>query len=219
MLGAPGAGKGTQAQRIAADYDVPHISTGDIFRRHLREETELGKQVQSYLNSGELVPDELTCSIVADRVAKDDCREGYVLDGFPRSTYQAEALTRMLRERDEQIDLAIEIEVPDEEIVERLSARRSCASCGAVYNVKFAPPQGDAEHCDKCSGELVQRDDDKPETIRQRLRVYHETTKPVRQYYEQLGVLRSVTGSQSTPDDVFERIKKVLEEEGVTASS
>ncbi len=213
LLGAPGAGKGTQAKRIAAKYDIPHISTGDIFRKHLKEGTELGKQVQQYLDSGGLVPDDLTCAIVADRIAEPDCANGYILDGFPRSQTQAERLQEILNERGEAIDIAIDIEVPDEEIIERLSARRSCGTCGEVYNLKFDPPKGDGKTCEKtdCPGELIQRTDDKPETIRQRLNVYHETTKPVRSFYESLGLLKTVSGADSTPDDVYKAIEAILD--------
>ena len=216
MLGAPGAGKGTQALRIAKDYALPHVSTGDIFRAHLRGGTELGKRVQNYLNQGELVPDELTCSILVDRLAQEDCKKGYVLDGFPRTVAQAETLTRTLVDLGQQIDVAIDIEVPDEEIVDRLSARRSCPKCGAVYNLKFSPPAGQPDRCDhdNCDGILIQRDDDKPETIRQRLRVYHESTAPVRGYYEKLGLLKSVNGSGITPDAVYASIQTLLEQLG-----
>ncbi len=205
MLGAPGAGKGTQAIRLAESMSVPHISTGDIFRKHLREGTDLGKQVQSYLDSGGLVPDELTCGIVASRLAEPDCEKGYILDGFPRSLPQAEALKKMLGERGDQIDLAIDIDVPDEEIVERLSARRSDPETGAVYNLKFSPPP--PELADK----LIQREDDKPETITQRLRVYHETTEPIIGYYRNEGILKSVPGSNATPDQVYEAIEALLQ--------
>lgn len=204
LLGAPGAGKGTQAARLAAKYSLPHISTGDIFRRHLKEGTGLGKQVKSFLDSGALVPDDLTCSIVADRLTQSDCRAGYILDGFPRSEAQAEALDAMLNERSEKIDAAIDIEVPDEEIVERLSARRMNPETGAIYNLKFDPPP-EAE-----KDKVVQRQDDKPETVRERLAVYHETTAPVVDYYKRHGILHAVSGAGATPDHVFSRIEEIV---------
>lgn len=212
MLGAPGAGKGTQAERIASDWDLPHISTGDIFRKNLKEGTELGIQAKKYMDAGELVPDDVTCTMVAGRLAESDCAEGYILDGFPRSTGQAEALTRLLAERGEGLDIAINISVPDEEIVDRLSARRFCPECGAIFNMKFNPPKGEPNTCDRpgCNGTLVQRDDDKPETIRQRLTVYHEQTQPIEQYYDQRGILTAVNGSHRTPDDIYNDIKTIL---------
>ncbi len=212
MLGAPGAGKGTQAETIAANYGLPHISTGDIFRKHLKEGTDLGKQVQGYLNSGALVPDDLTCSIVADRLTQADCAAGYILDGFPRSQVQAEALTSLLDKKGEQITLAIDVDVPDAEIIVRLSARRSCAVCGAIYNLKFKAPKGEAGKCDRpgCAGDLIQREDDKPDTICQRLNVYHETTEPIIAYYKEKGLLHSVPASGLTPDQVYGEIETIL---------
>ncbi|MBN2309668.1 MAG: adenylate kinase [Candidatus Hydrogenedentes bacterium] len=219
MMGAPGAGKGTQAQRIAATYGVPHISTGDIFRAHLKDGTELGRKVRGYLDAGELVPDEVTCDIVAGRLAEADCANGYVLDGFPRSIPQAEALGRFLDARNEQIDVVIDVAVPDEEIVGRLTARRTCKKCGAIYNLKFSPPaSGDGTRCDRpgCDGELSQRGDDQEETIRQRLRVYHETTEPLLAYYDEHGILKSVPGSGLSPDGVFEKIEEILSAAGLS---
>ena len=204
MLGAPGAGKGTQAVRMAQEMAIPHISTGDIFRKNLREGTPLGKQVQGYLNSGGLVPDQLTCDIVADRLQQADCANGYILDGFPRSLPQAEMLTAFLAGRGEKIDVAVNIDVPDSEIVERLSARRSDPDTGEVYNLKFNPPP--AEIADK----LIQRDDDKPETVQARLQTYHETTEPIIAYYEKQGALVNVPGSNAGPDEIYKRILDVL---------
>lgn len=211
MLGAPGAGKGTQASRIAESRGLPHISTGDIFRKHLKDGTELGQQVQQYLNAGELVPDELTCAIVADRLTEGDCANGYILDGFPRSQPQAEALKKMLEERNESIDVAIDIDVPDADIIERLSARRTDPETGAVYNLKFNPPSPEVAE------KLVQRDDDKPETIRQRLSVYHETTKPIIDYYEKEGILESIASAGLTPDEVYTKVEAILEAQGASA--
>ncbi len=214
LLGAPGAGKGTQAKRIAERLDVPHISTGDIFRRHLKEGTELGKQVRGYLDSGGLVPDDVTCTIVADRLAQADCEKGYILDGFPRSQAQAHALKDMLEKQGRRIDLVVDLAVPDEEIVERLSARRSCPKCGAVYNLKYSPPKGAANRCDTpgCGEELLQRVDDKPETVRERLRVYRETTEPLAAYYREEGLLKRVDCAGLTPDEVFEKIEGLVAE-------
>jgi len=204
MLGAPGAGKGTQALRMAEVFGIPHISTGDIFRKNLKEGTPLGKRVQEYLNSGALVPDELTCEIVADRLAQPDCEKGFILDGFPRSIPQAEMLEKYLQAKGQQITAAINIDVPDAEIVERLSARRTDPVTGQIYNLKFSPPP--AEILDR----LIQREDDKEETVLARLRTYHETTEPIIAWYEQRGLLRTVSGSGATPDQVFEQIMAVV---------
>ncbi len=204
MLGAPGAGKGTQAVRMAQELGIPHISTGDIFRKNLREGTELGKQVQGYLNSGALVPDALTCDIVADRLQEADCANGYILDGFPRSVPQAEMLTDFLSKRGERIEVAVNIDVPDAEIVERLSARRSDPETGAVFNLKFNPPP--PEIADK----LIQRDDDKPETVQARLETYHETTEPIIAYYGEQGVLKNIPGDKAGPDEIYQRIMDAL---------
>lgn len=212
MLGAPGAGKGTQAKRLALAYGLPHISTGDIFRAHLNRATHLGKQVQQYLEAGRLVPDDLTCEIVADRLKESDCANGFILDGFPRSTPQAEMLRNHLAGRGESVSAAINVEVPDSEIVERLTARRTCSLCGTIFNLKFDPPSGDATQCDRngCGGRLIRRKDDEEVTIRERLRVYHETTEPVIGYYEKLGVLRTVSGAGATPEEIFAKIESML---------
>jgi adenylate kinase len=204
MLGAPGAGKGTQAQRMAEQIAVPHISTGDIFRKNLKEGTELGLKVKDYLSSGALVPDQLTCDLVADRLAEADCAGGYILDGFPRSLPQAEALDAFLSGRGDRLDVAIDIDVPDEEIVDRLSARRTDPETGTIYNLKFSPPPADV------ADRLVHREDDQPETILQRLKVYHETTKPIIGYYREQGILKTIAGSGATPDEVFVKIEEVL---------
>ncbi len=212
MLGAPGAGKGTQAKRIASGHALPHISTGDIFRAHLRNGTDLGKQVQEYLDAGTLVPDELTCRIIAERLAEPDCANGYILDGFPRSVPQAQTLGEVLSERGEKLDVAVNIDIEDAETIERLTARRSCPKCGRIYNLKFDPPKR-AGICDNdaCEGaQLIQRKDDQEETIRERLKVYHETTEPIIAYYDQQGILTSVRGTGATPADVFARIEETL---------
>ena len=209
MLGGPGAGKGTQAKRMAAAYKLPHISTGDIFRAHLREGTPVGRQVKQYLDAGGLVPDALTCEIVADRICENDCAQGYILDGFPRSLPQAEEFQRLLESRGEGVDLAINVDVTDEEIINRLSSRRSCPKCGAIYNLKFSPPKKEGV-CDADGETLVQRQDDREEVIRERLRVYHETTEPIIAYYEKQGILETVNGIGSTPDAVFAKIEEII---------
>lgn len=213
MLGAPGAGKGTQAKQMADKFGLPHISTGDIFRAHLREGTPLGLQVKSYLDSGQLVPDELTCAIVADRTAQNDAKNGYILDGFPRSLPQAEEFQRLLEQRGEKINLAINIDVKDSEIVDRLTARRSCPKCGAIYNLKFKPPKKN-NACDLDGETLIQRQDDKEETVKERLNVYHETTEPIIDYYARQGVLQTVEGTGSTPGDVFKKVEEIVSAAG-----
>ena len=208
MLGAPGAGKGTQAKKIAAKYQIPHISTGDIFRANIKEGTELGTEAKAYMDKGELVPDELTCDLVVDRISKPDAANGYVLDGFPRTIPQAEALTRALEGRGEKIDFAINVEVPDENIVRRMGGRRACLKCGATYHVEYNAPKVE-NVCDVCQGELVLRDDDKPETVQKRLSVYHAQTQPLIDYYKAEGVLAEVDGTQDI-DVVFQDITKIL---------
>lgn len=208
MLGAPGAGKGTQAKKIAAKYEIPHISTGDIFRANIKEGTELGTRAKAYMDKGELVPDELTCDLVVDRISKPDAANGYVLDGFPRTIPQAEALTRALKERGEKIDFAVNVEVPDENIVRRMGGRRACLKCGATYHVEYNPPKQE-NVCDVCQGELVLRDDDKPETVQKRLSVYHAQTQPLIEYYQAQGVLAEVDGTQDI-DVVFRNITEIL---------
>lgn len=191
MLGAPGAGKGTQAQMIADKYKVPHISTGDIFRANIKNGTELGMEAKKYMDQGLLVPDELTVKILLDRVAKEDCQDGYVLDGFPRTIPQAEVLDKALNERGDAIDYAIDVDVPDENIVKRMSGRRACLSCGATYHMEHVPPQKEGV-CDRCGKELVLRDDDREETVLNRLKVYHDQTQPLIQFYKEKGVLQTV---------------------------
>ena len=208
MLGAPGAGKGTQAKMIAEKYGLPHISTGDIFRANIKEGTELGKEAKTYMDKGQLVPDELTVRILLDRVAKDDCKNGYVLDGFPRTIPQAEVLDKALTERNDKIDYAINVEVPDENIINRMSGRRACLGCGATYHIVHIPPKQEGV-CDKCGQDLVLRDDDKPETVKNRLQVYHEQTQPLIDFYEKKGVLKTVDGTVDM-QDVFGAITKIL---------
>ena len=208
MLGAPGAGKGTQAKMIAAKYGIPHISTGDIFRANIKNGTELGKKAKEYMDQGLLVPDELTCDLVVDRIGQDDCKNGFVLDGFPRTIPQAEALTDALNKLGEKMDYAIDVDVPDENIVKRMSGRRACLDCGATYHVVSIPPKKEGI-CDACGSKLVLRDDDKPETVQKRLDVYHEQTQPLIDYYKKAGILKSVDGTQPM-EDVFAEIVKIL---------
>lgn len=208
MLGAPGAGKGTQAKRIAARYDIPHISTGDIFRANIKEGTELGKKAKTYMDQGLLVPDELVVDLVADRIQKDDCKNGFVLDGFPRTIPQAESLDAALEKLEQKMDYAIDVDVPDENIVSRMSGRRACTGCGATYHIQFNPAKTEGI-CDVCGDKLILRDDDKPETVQKRLDVYHDQTQPLIQYYEKAGILESVDGTMAM-DDVFEAIVKIL---------
>ena len=210
MLGAPGAGKGTQAKRIAAKYGIPHISTGDIFRANIKNGTELGKKAQTYMDQGLLVPDELVCDLVVDRIQQSDCEKGYVLDGFPRTIPQAEALTAALEKLGTGIDYAINVEVPDANILNRMGGRRACLGCGATYHVEFNAPKQEGI-CDTCGAELVLRDDDKPETVQKRLNVYHEQTQPLIDYYTKAGKLAEVDGTKDM-DDVFAAIVDLLGE-------
>ena len=208
MLGAPGAGKGTQAKRIAAEYGIPHISTGDIFRANIKAGTELGKKAKAFMDQGALVPDEVTIGMLMDRIHEADCEKGYVLDGFPRTIPQAESLTKALAAEGNKIDAAVDIDVPDENIVKRMGGRRACLNCGATYHVVFNAPKKEGI-CDTCGSALVLRDDDKPETVQKRLSVYHDQTQPLIDYYRAAGVLKSVDGTQEM-DKVFEDIKAVL---------
>ena len=210
MLGAPGAGKGTQAANLAKELNIPHISTGDIFRANIKNGTELGKKAKSYMDAGKLVPDELVCDLVADRIAKDDCKEGYILDGFPRTIPQAEVFTKQLEKNGEKIDFAIDVEVPDENIINRMGGRRACPNCGATYHIKYIPPKKEGV-CDACGTELVLRNDDKPETVKKRLNVYHEATQPLIDFYKAQGVLKGVDGTKDMKD-VFADIVKILED-------
>lgn len=208
MLGAPGAGKGTQAMKIAEKYQIPHISTGDIFRANIKEGTELGKKAKSYMDQGQLVPDELTLELIMDRFQNPDCANGYVLDGFPRTIPQAEALTEALAKKGETIDYAINVEVPDENIINRMGGRRACLACGSTYHIVYAPTKAEGV-CDRCGEKLVLRDDDKPETVKNRLNVYHAQTQPLIEYYTKQGKLAEVDGTQSM-EDVFNAIVKIL---------
>lgn len=208
MLGAPGAGKGTQAKMIADKYSIPHISTGDIFRANIKNGTELGKKAKEYMDQGLLVPDELTVDLVIDRVAQEDCKNGYVLDGFPRTIPQAESLDATLASLGESVDYAINVEVPDEKIVNRMSGRRACVGCGATYHLVYAPTKAEGI-CDTCGAELILRDDDKPETVLKRLGVYHNETQPLIDYYRGKGILKEVDGTMDMAD-VFRAIVEIL---------
>lgn len=209
MLGAPGAGKGTQAKMIADQYSIPHISTGDIFRLNIKNGTDLGMEAKTYMDQGQLVPDELTVKILLDRVAKEDCKEGYVLDGFPRTIPQANVLDQELTKLGEKIDYAVNVDVPDENIVRRMSGRRACLSCGSTFHIEHIPPKSEGV-CDHCGKDLVLRDDDKAETVLNRLKVYHDQTQPLIDYYTEKGVLRSVDGTIPM-QEVFQAIKAILE--------
>lgn len=208
MLGAPGAGKGTQAKRIAAKFSIPHISTGDIFRANIKNNTPLGAKAKSYMDKGELVPDELVIELIMDRFAQDDCVNGYVLDGFPRTIPQAEELDKALKSVNDNLDYAIDVEVPDDNIINRMSGRRACINCGATYHIVHNPPKVENE-CDTCNGELILRDDDKPETVKNRLDVYHTQTEPLLKYYTEKGILYTVDGTQDM-DTVFDSICKIV---------
>ena len=208
MLGAPGAGKGTQAKKIAEKYQIPHISTGDIFRANIKGGTELGMKAKTFMDQGMLVPDEITIGMLMDRIGQEDCINGYVLDGFPRTIPQAESLTKALAERGEKVDYAINVDVPDENIINRMGGRRACLACGSTYHIVYAPTRVEGI-CDRCGEKLVLRDDDKPETVKNRLNVYHNQTQPLIEYYTRQGKLAEVDGTQSM-EDVFNAIVKIL---------
>ena len=209
LLGPPGVGKGTQAAAIIEKYSIPHISTGDIFRANIKGKTELGKKVEEYMNKGLLVPDDLVVSIVKDRIVKDDCKDGFLLDGFPRTVVQAEALDEELSKMSLVIDKVINIEAEKDILIERAIGRRICKDCGATYHVKFSPAKQDGI-CDKCGGELYQRKDDTLDTVEKRIEVYLEQTKPLIDYYAKKGLLLNVDGTKDKKE-VFNDIVKALE--------
>lgn len=209
LLGPPGAGKGTQAKSISNKYSIPHISTGDIFRKNISENTPLGIEAKSYMDKGQLVPDEVTINMVKDRLSQDDCKNGYLLDGFPRTVAQAEALDSFLNERNEELDTALAIEVPNEFILERMTGRRVCPSCGASYHVKFNPPT-DNKSCDLCGTEVIQRKDDTEATVKERLEVYGKETEPLINYYGNRNKLSTVDGTKAIIE-VFRGICNILE--------
>ncbi|ADQ05014.1 adenylate kinase [Caldicellulosiruptor owensensis OL] len=206
LLGAPGAGKGTQAEYLSKRFSIPHISTGDILRENVKNETELGKKAKEYMDKGLLVPDEIVIEIVKDRIAKEDCKNGFLLDGFPRTIAQAEALDRVLQELGQKIDKVLNIEVPDEKILERMSGRRICKNCGASFHIIYRPPQKEGI-CDICGGELYQREDDKEETVKKRLEVYHAQTQPLIDYYKAKGLLVVAYGQEEIADTTKEVLK------------
>jgi adenylate kinase len=209
LVGAPGAGKGTQAKFIADHFTIPAISTGDIFRANLAAQTPLGIEAKRYMDAGELVPDEVTIGIVRDRLGKDDAIDGFLLDGFPRTVPQAEALNEMLAELGRPLDVVLELQVEDDEVVRRLSGRRTCRKCGHIWHVEFEPPATEGV-CDTCGGELFQRDDDKPETIQRRLDVYNEQTAPLVGFYRDLGLLRTIPALGKV-DEITDLAIKALE--------
>jgi adenylate kinase len=209
FLGPPGAGKGTQAKMLIDRYGIPQISTGDILRAAVKEGTPMGKKAKEYMDSGKLVPDEVVIGIMQDRLKESDCAKGFILDGFPRTVAQAEALEKMLKELNMPIDKVLALEVPDEVLIERLTGRRTCKSCGQMYHVKFDPPKN-VDKCDKCNGELFQRDDDKEETIKNRLSVYHAQTAPLLDFYGKKGMVIKIDGTK-TPDEIFKSLINVLE--------
>lgn len=208
LLGPPGAGKGTQAKSISNRYSIPHISTGDIFRKNISEETPLGIEAKRYMDNGQLVPDEVTINMVKDRLTWDDCKNGYLLDGFPRTVIQAEALQEFLAGRNEQLDTALLIEVPMGFILERMTGRRVCPSCGASYHIKFNPSNTDGV-CDVCGSEIVQRKDDTEETVKERLDVYERQTQPLIDFYKKINLLSTVDGTKAI-NSVFENICDIL---------
>lgn len=209
MLGAPGAGKGTQADMITKKYGIPHISTGDIFRTNIKNGTELGKKAKGYMDAGKLVPDSLVVDLVIDRIHQEDCSRGYVLDGFPRTIPQAEALDKALAADHDKLDVAIDVEVPDEDIVKRMSGRRACLKCGATYHIVYNAPKTEGK-CDNCGSDLVQREDDKPETVLNRLSVYHKETQPLIDYYNKENLLKTVDGTKDL-NDVFTDIIAIID--------
>jgi adenylate kinase len=208
LMGPPGAGKGTQAERLVDDFDLPYYATGDILRAAVKDETDLGRQAKEYMDRGDLVPDDLITKVVIERIDSDEGQDGFLLDGFPRTTDQAEMLDRALEERGRSLTAALLIEVPDEEVVRRLSGRRICLKNQHVYHIEFDPPKKEGV-CDQDGSRLIQRDDDKPETIRNRLAVYHEQTEPLIEHYEDQGILRRFEGSR-TPEEVHDHIRATL---------
>lgn len=209
LLGPPGCGKGTQAKMLTEKHHIPQISTGDILRKAVKQETPMGVEAKNYMNAGKLVPDEVVIGIIQDRLKQSDCENGFILDGFPRTVVQAEALDSTLTSMQKKIEHALSITVADEELLGRLTGRRTCRSCGAMYHVMFNPPKKEGV-CDACSGELYQRDDDTEETIRNRLNVYNQQTAPLIDYYQAKGLLRNIAGTGKI-EEILEKIQAVLE--------
>lgn len=208
LLGAPGAGKGTQAKKLIEKYGIPQISTGDLLRAAVSAGTPLGKEAKSYMDKGELVPDSVVLGMVEERLKQDDCKKGYILDGFPRNTAQAEALDKMLSSLNMSLTAAVSVDVPFDDLMKRLTGRRTCKACGQMYNIYFSSPKKEGV-CDKCNGELFQRDDDKEATIKKRLEVYSAQTEPLIGYYKGKGILKSVAGTGSI-DEIFKKVTEVL---------
>jgi adenylate kinase len=209
LLGGPGAGKGTQAERLVADFKLPHISTGEMLRAAVARETQMGLEARKYMESGALVPDEVVIGVVRERLAEPDAAEGFLLDGFPRTVPQAEALDAILAEAGRAVTHVVLIDVPAEELVKRIAGRRSCSRCGKLYNVEFDPPKAEGV-CDVCGGELIQRADDNEATVRNRIAVYEQQTAPLVGYYTDKGVLRSAFGGGKRPDEVYEQVQQIL---------
>ncbi|OAW09679.1 adenylate kinase [Staphylococcus epidermidis] len=209
LMGLPGAGKGTQASEIVKKFPIPHISTGDMFRKAIKDETDLGKEAKSYMDHGELVPDEVTVGIVKERISEDDAKKGFLLDGFPRTIDQAESLSQIMSELDREIDAVINIEVPEEELMNRLTGRRICEKCGTTYHLVFNPPKVDGI-CDIDGGKLYQREDDNPETVSNRLSVNVKQSKPILEYYNNKGVLKNIDGSKDI-DEVTNDVIDILD--------
>lgn len=208
LLGAPGAGKGTQAKKLIEKYNIPQISTGDLLRAAVAAQSELGKEAKSFMDKGELVPDTVVLGMVEERLGQDDCQAGYILDGFPRNTAQAEALDEMLDQMGMALDAALSVDVPMDDLMKRLTGRRTCRECGQMYNIYFSPPAEEGK-CDKCGGELYQRDDDQEATIQKRLEVYDAQTAPLIDYYQGKGILKSVNGTGSI-DEIFTNVCSTL---------
>jgi adenylate kinase len=208
LFGPPGAGKGTQAERLRKDFELPYIATGDMLRSNVKEQTELGKQAKAYMDAGDLVPDELILAMAGERLGQDDAQDGFILDGFPRTIEQAQALEKQLSSMGRRVTTALLIDVPDEEVIRRLSGRRMCVKSGHSYHVEFDPPKHDGV-CDQDGSRLVQRDDDKPDVIENRLRVYHDKTKPLVDHYDKLGLMRRIDGTRE-PADVHGHIRAVI---------
>ncbi|OHO69342.1 adenylate kinase [Staphylococcus sp. HMSC036D05] len=209
LMGLPGAGKGTQASEIVKKFPIPHISTGDMFRKAIKDETDLGKEAKSYMDRGELVPDEVTVGIVKERISENDAKKGFLLDGFPRTIEQAEALNNIMSELDREIDAVINIEVPEEELMNRLTGRRICEKCGTTYHLVFNPPKVEGI-CDIDGGKLYQREDDNPETVSNRLSVNVKQSKPILEYYDEKGILKNIDGSKEI-DEVTNDVIDILD--------
>ncbi|MDD5011062.1 MAG: adenylate kinase [Phycisphaerae bacterium] len=209
FIGPPGAGKGTQAQRMVDEFKIPQISTGDMLRAAVKEGTELGVKAKMFMDTGKLVPDEVVIGLIRQRLAKDDCKKGFILDGFPRTLPQAQALNLLLKELEMPLDSVILLDVADSELVSRLTGRRTCKKCGAMFHIEYQPPKK-AGVCDKCKSELYQRDDDKEETIKNRLKVYHSQTSPLVNFYDSAKILKKVSGTGKMPDDVYKEISKLI---------